>query len=111
MLFKRTRPAIQQCPICGAKQPLDTARCSQCGAALNGVPIGTIDQVTQAAKRKNSAEKGLTGPLSLEWHKGETDLHEAELPAFSWSVVFFGTVTCAFIIWGVVYLLIQNVNT
>src|SRR5262249_14462873 len=52
------------------------------------------------AKRKHIIGGRLAGPPALEWFEGESDLYEAELPSFSWSV---------FLIGGLVFLLIIGI--
>jgi len=74
MTIKRTS-SVQICPICKTQQPISAMACSECGAALPGVPT-TINP-----RLKENINLPTVPPRS-EWDDGEDDLFEGALPAF-----------------------------
>ena len=73
----RGRKPMQECPICGAAQPLSARTCSICGAVLPGerTPVVPVTPVEPAA-RPSAAP-----PL------GEDDLYAGDLTARMWRLL------------------------
>lgn len=74
----RGRKPMQECPICGAAQPLSARTCSICGAVLPGehTPIVPLPPVDAAARRP-------AAPPPL----GEDDLYAGDLTSRMWRLL------------------------
>src|SRR3954447_17311685 len=93
------KSAVQQCPICRARQPLEATRCSACGAALNGIPVTFPRQTDPKADRRSSITKS-ERPVSASWEDGETDLYEGSLPALPVQAIILGLVLLVLVAGG-----------
>lgn len=101
--MKRKRAAEQQCPICGAAYPLEASRCTQCGAALRGVPAPALPPLPaeEVSPRQAKLTTRATGESALpDWALGDADLNEGLLPQAPVRGLFIG---CALI--GVILIL------
>jgi LysM repeat protein len=75
---------FQQCPICGAVQPLSTRKCSICGAVLPGelTPVVSVPPVGEGAAKDPRAH--------YDPAVGDDDLYVGDLPGRMWRLVLVG---------------------
>ncbi len=100
----------QKCPICGAQQSLEATRCSECGAALSGVPVINSPQRSTGPGRKSGPKPRLEGPTTADWDEGEADLHEGMLPSLPLGIVTVSVVVFILIVGGFFVLMNQGSN-
>jgi hypothetical protein len=84
-----SKSTVQQCLICQAFQPLEANRCTNCGAALNGVLVTGVT-LERGKPRRVTGKPTLEGPSGGAWDDGEADLHEGLLPAMPLRSLTFG---------------------
>src|SRR5258708_39863366 len=92
-----SKSPVQQCPICRAYQPLEATRCSNCGAALTGIPVEGVT-INRGKPRRASSRPTLGGPTGRSWGEGPADLHEGMVPGLprrliTFAVAFIGLAT------------------
>jgi hypothetical protein len=87
-----TRRPTQQCPICGAVQPLAAQKCSICGAVLPGerTPIVTQTAAEDAARRGARAR--------YDSAVGDDDLYAGDLSGRMWRLLAVGGVVLALVL-------------
>lgn len=80
----------QQCPICGAVQPLSARKCSICGAVLPGQMTPVIPQppVEKTRKKRSPYEAAL----------GDDDLFAGDLSGRMWRLILMGCVLLALLL-------------
>jgi len=80
-MVKLTR--TQQCPICGAAEPLSARTCRQCGARLTATPSSALPAVEPARLRQVS-------PLAFDPTRGDDDLYVGDLSGRMWRLLLVG---------------------
>lgn len=100
--MKRKRAAEQECPICGAAHPLEASRCTECGAALRGVPVPALPPVPaeKPTTRPDTprAKKTAIETTLPDWALGDADLNEGLLPRVPVRGMFIGCALVAVIL-------------
>lgn len=79
-----TRKPSQECPICGAGQPLDTRTCSICGAVLPGelTPVAPLPPIDAEAEERNRPRYNPA--------EGDDDLYVGDLSGRMWRLILAG---------------------
>ncbi len=84
--------ATQQCPICGAVQPLPARKCSICGAVLPGeltpVALPPVEEPSDVEKPRTRYDPAL----------GDDDLYVGDLAGRMWRVILVGCVVLALLL-------------
>ncbi len=83
---------VQECPICGAKQPLSARTCSICGAVLPGERV----PVVPVAARPDDAASG--DRPRYDPALGDDDLYAGDLGGRMWRLLLLGGVLLALVI-------------
>ncbi len=95
-MVKVTR--TQQCPICGAAEPLSARTCRQCGARLTATPSSALPAVEPARPRQLS-------PLAFDPTRGDDDLYLGDLSGRMWRLLLVGLLAfVALLVLGVLLL-------
>lgn len=81
--------SIQECPICGAVQPLSARTCSICGAVLPGERTPILPQ--EAVERPDKAAKRPRYDPAV----GDDDLYTGDLSGRLWRLMLVGAVVLA----------------
>ncbi len=81
--------ATQQCPICGAAQPLSARKCSICGAVLPGelTPVVSMPTIDEKPKRNRRPR--------FDPAAGDDDLYVSDLSGRMWRLILFAAVGLA----------------
>ncbi|MGQ9850568.1 MAG: LysM peptidoglycan-binding domain-containing protein [Aggregatilineaceae bacterium] len=74
----------QQCPICGAIEPLSEQTCRQCGARLTGEPL------PPSSASMGSGLPRTAPPLALDPSRGDDDLYLSDLSKRMWRLLLVG---------------------
>jgi hypothetical protein len=84
---------FQQCPICGAEQPLSARKCSICGAVLPGdlTPLAPMPPVETTRRKKG--ERPRYDPAH-----GDDDLFVGDLSGRMWRLLLVGGVALALLL-------------
>ncbi len=86
------RRPTQQCPICGAVQPLAAQKCSICGAVLPGERTPIVTQPVAEEQTRHGARARYDSAV------GDDDLYVGDLSGRMWRLIAAGGLTLALVL-------------
>jgi hypothetical protein len=86
------RKPSQECPICGAVQPLSARKCSICGAVLPGelTPVAPLPSISSETEKKKR--------VRYDPAEGDDDLYVSDLAGPMWRLIVIGGIVLALLL-------------